>query len=92
MTVSDGGWTPLGAFDGDFADAAASGDGAGLRRGGREGDRPARWLTASMVALGVLAAASAVVSYAAQYRMVLAAKGVVSVAALGGGRSRMSQR
>ena len=32
MTVSDGGWTPLGAFDGDFADAAASGDGAGLRR------------------------------------------------------------
>jgi hypothetical protein len=45
-------------------------------------DRPARWLTASMVSLAVLAAASAVVSYAAQYRMVLAAKGIVPVAAL----------
>jgi hypothetical protein len=35
-----------------------------------------------MVSLAVLAAASAVVSYAAQYRMVFAAKGVASVAAL----------
>jgi hypothetical protein len=35
-----------------------------------------------MVSLAVLAAASAVVSYAAQYRMVFAAKGVVPVAAL----------
>jgi hypothetical protein len=38
-----------------------------------------------MVALGVLAGASAVVSYAAQYRMVLAAKGVMSVAAIEAG-------
>jgi hypothetical protein len=38
-----------------------------------------------MVALGVLASASAVVSYAAQYRMVLAAKAVVPVAALEAG-------
>ena len=45
-------------------------------------DRPARWLTASMLSLAVLAAASAVVSYAAQYRMVFAAKGVAPVAAL----------
>ena len=45
-------------------------------------DRPARWLTASMLALAVLAAAAAVVSYAAQYRMVFAAKGVAAVAAL----------
>jgi hypothetical protein len=49
------------------------------------GDRPARWLTASMIALGVLAGTSAVVSYAAQYRMVLAAKAVAPVAALEAG-------
>ena len=60
--------------------------GAGRSGCGRTGrDRPARWLTASMVALAVLAAASAVVSYAAQYRMVLAAKGVAPVAALEAG-------
>jgi hypothetical protein len=45
-------------------------------------DRPARWLTASMLSLAVLAAAAAVVSYAAQYRMVLAAKGSAPAAAL----------
>jgi hypothetical protein len=38
-----------------------------------------------MAALGVLAGASAVVSYAAQYRMVLAAKAVAPVAALEAG-------
>src|SRR6476620_896724 len=60
MTVSDGDWTTLGAFDGDFADAAASGASAGLRRcAEQEGDRSARWLTTAMVALGVLARASA---------------------------------
>jgi len=45
-------------------------------------DRPARWLTASMLSLAALAAAAAAVSYAAQYRMVLAAKGSVPAAAL----------
>ena len=50
---------------------------------GRPGkDRPARWLTVSMIALAVLAAAAAVVSYAAQYRMVFAAKGTAAVAGL----------
>jgi hypothetical protein len=62
------------------------GDGPGLDRRGpavrRAKDRPARWLTASMFSLAVLAAASATVSYAAQYRMVFAAKAVVPVAAL----------
>ena len=48
-------------------------------------DRPARWLAVSMAALGVLAAASAVVSYAAQYRMVFAAKRVALAAALEAG-------
>jgi len=51
--------------------------------GGRPGrDRPERWLTASMLALAVLAAGSATVSYTAQFRMVLAAKGSVPAAAL----------
>ena len=45
-------------------------------------DRPARWLTAAMLALVVLAAAAAVVSFSAQYRMVHAAKGTAAVAAL----------
>jgi hypothetical protein len=49
---------------------------------GRAKDRPARWLTASLFSLAVLAAASATVSYAAQYRMVFAAKEVAPVAAL----------
>src|SRR5262245_17948331 len=44
--------------------------------------RPARWLTATMLSLAVLAAAAAVVSYAAQYRMVFAAKAIAPVAAL----------
>ena len=61
------------------------GDGPGLDRrrpaARRAKDRPARWLTASMFSLAVLAAASATVSYAAQYRMVFAAKAVVPVAA-----------
>lgn len=56
---------------------------APLPGGGRPGkDRPARWLMAAMVALAVLAAAAAVVSFAAQYRMVFAAKGIAAVAAL----------
>lgn len=62
------------------------GDGAGPDSRGsavrRAKDRPARWLTASMFSLAVLAAASATVSYAAQYRMVFAAKAVAPVAAL----------
>lgn len=46
------------------------------------GERPGRWLTASMLALAVLAAVSATVSYSAQYRMVFAAKAVAPIAAL----------
>ncbi len=43
---------------------------------------PGRWLVVSMLALGVLAVAAAVVSYEAQYHMVFAAKNVAAVAAL----------
>ena len=63
----------------------------GLRRrvprvsGGAKVDRPARWLAISMVALGGLAAAAAVVSYSAQYRMVYGAKRNVPAAALEAG-------
>jgi hypothetical protein len=69
------------------ARAAASGpfrqDSRAYRLAARQSSgRPARWLTASMLSLAVLAAAAAVVSYAAQYRMVFAAKAVAPVAAL----------
>src|ERR1022692_1178414 len=89
MSASGDYWGPVGVPGEDLADVPAGGDGVrgvDLRlRGGGGGDRPARWLTASMAALGVLAGASAVVSYAAQYRMVLAAKAVAPVAALEAG-------
>src|SRR6266567_4955381 len=89
MAASGDYWSPLDVSDEDMADMPAVSDGVrvvnlGLRGGGGV-DRPARWLTASMVALGVLAGASAVVSYAAQYRMVFAAKAVTPVAALEAG-------
>src|SRR5215470_7505380 len=48
-------------------------------------DRAARWLRNAMIALGVLAAIAAVVSFAAQYQMVLAYKGVRVIAALEAG-------
>jgi hypothetical protein len=89
MAASYDYWNPLGASDEDTAGGPAGGDGgrvARLRlRSGGGGDLPARWLTVAMVSLGVLAGGSAVVSYAAQYRMVFAAKGVVPVAALEAG-------
>src|SRR5260370_26621071 len=44
-------------------------------------DLPARWLAVSMAALGVLSASAAVVSFAAQYRMVRAVQGSVPVSA-----------
>jgi hypothetical protein len=89
MAASSDYWSPPGVSGEGFAGVPASGAGVRAARHRphtvREVDRPARWLTASMVALGVLAGASAVVSYAAQYRMVLAAKAVVPVAALEAG-------
>lgn len=46
---------------------------------------PGLWLALSMAALGLLAAAAAIVSYSAQYRMVYATKRVVISAALEAG-------
>jgi hypothetical protein len=48
-------------------------------------DRAGTWLRNAMIALGLLVMAAAVVSYAAQYHMVYAAKGVKVVAALEAG-------
>src|ERR1022692_4909113 len=89
MAAVEGIWSPFGVPDEDLAAAAAGSDRASVvtlrPRRGQDRDRPARWLTAAMIALGILAAASAVVSYSAQYRMVFAAKEVAPVAALEAG-------
>jgi hypothetical protein len=81
--------TPAGTASRDLADPSADGDGGRVVTltpvAGHAKDRPARWLTASMLALAVLAGASATVSYSAQYRMVFAAKAVAPVAALEAG-------
>lgn len=54
--------------------------------GGRgQEDRAGTWLRNAMIALGLLAAAAAVVSFEAQYRMVFAAKHVKVIAALEAG-------
>ena len=88
------GWRSDGAVDERAAGPGSRvGSGSGpIGRGGpgpgtgrMRQDRPARWLTASMLALGVLAGAAAVVSFSAQYRMVFAAKDVAPVAALEAG-------
>ncbi len=86
---------PLASVDGslgspvpDLATTARPPHGAGHRPApaGRARDgRPGRWLAAAMVSLAVLAAAAAAVSFAAQYRMVLAAKGSAPVAGLEAG-------
>jgi hypothetical protein len=57
----------------------------GGRGRGEQKDRAATWLRNAMIALGLLAAAAAVVSFEAQYRMVYAAKHLKSIAALEAG-------
>jgi len=49
---------------------------------GEAGDRAAAWLRNAMLALGLLAIAAAVVSWAAQYRMVYSARHSAGIAAL----------
>jgi hypothetical protein len=51
----------------------------------QERDRSAGWLRNAMIALGVLAVVAAIVSYAAQYKFVLAAKKITAIAALEAG-------
>src|SRR5512135_2780064 len=87
---SDEAWTPFGVRPADYDEAPGR---PGVRvlnltmrragRANREGtDSSARWLRSALTALGLLAAAAAAVSFAAQYRLVFAAKGVAWAAAL----------
>ncbi len=88
MSASESYWTSLGAAAQDLVDAPAqAGDVrvVDVSRLANDTDRPRRWLALSMVALGVLAGASAAVSYAAQYRMVYSAKHTAAAAALEAG-------
>jgi len=87
--ATDTGWRPFGVSDEEYGEP---GRGRGvrvlnLRLGGQEGqkDRAGTWLRNAMIALGLLAAAAAVVSFEAQYRMVYAAKHVKVIAALEAG-------
>ncbi len=83
-------WTPFGIPD-DRYDPSPEHNGVhllnlSLRRPRREpGDRSATWLRCATLALGLLATAAAAVSFQAQYKMVLEAKGVQWAAALEAG-------
>jgi hypothetical protein len=89
--TTDTSWEPFGIPDEEY-DQAPARDGTRvlnltLRRpgAGKERDRAAAWLRSAMIGLGALAAAAAVVSFAAQYRMVFAAKHLAPIAALEAG-------
>jgi len=86
-------WEPFGVPEDEYADARGR---SGLRvlnvtmrrskQAGRAGaDQAGMWLRSAIIGLGVLAAAAAAVSYAAQYVLVYAAKGIAWAAALEAG-------
>jgi hypothetical protein len=80
----------LGVTDADFDAVPADPRGPkivnlSLRKPKAEKDRGAAWLRNAMIALGVLAVASAVVSFTAQYRLVFAAKHIPAIAGLEAG-------
>jgi len=81
-------WEPFGVTEADFA-AAPGRDGVrvvNVRPGGwGPGGQAERWLRCAAIALGVLAAAAAVVSWDAQYTMVRSVKHAAVVAALEAG-------
>ena len=56
-----------------------------VRAGIAPGDRALAWLASAIVALAILAAAAAAVSWGAQYTLVLAVKGFPAIAALEAG-------
>ncbi len=79
-------WTPFGIPD-DQYDPSPKHNGVhllnlSLRRPRETGDRSAAWLRWATAALGILAAAAAVVSFEAQYTMIYAARGNSAIAAL----------
>ena len=89
MTAANGSRTQLSAGGDSFAtpqvraDVRADGYLPSQRRRGF--GVPGLWLALSMAALGLLAAAAAIVSYSAQHRMVYATKHVMISAALEAG-------
>ena len=80
-------WEPFGVTEADFAAApAGTGSGWSTSRRQRDGQRAgAWWLRCAAVAVGVLAAAAAAVSWQAQYMMVWRVKQAAWVAALEAG-------
>jgi Protein of unknown function (DUF2637) len=83
------GWQPFGTDASDYPSPDANGvrvlNLAPSKQARETKDQATSWLRGAMLALGLLAAAAAVVSFAAQYHMVYAAKGVQVVAALEAG-------
>ena len=75
-------WRPFGIRPEDFDDVPASHDGTKIIHLGGPADRSAAWLRTATIGLGVLAAAAAVVSFTAQYRMIFAARRLALIAAL----------
>jgi cell division septum initiation protein DivIVA len=88
--VTTDSWKPFGIPDGAYGPAGRRNGvrvlNLTLRNPENSGkDRAGVWLRNAMIALAVLAAAAAVVSFQAQYRMVLTAKHTAPVAALEAG-------
>lgn len=83
------GWHPFGLADEEYEPASGHAGvriaNLSLRRGRDEADQARTWLRCAMLALGLLAGAAAAVSFAAQYRMVFAARHLAAVAALEAG-------
>ncbi len=79
---ADGDQTLLELAPGLIADAPAGGRGARVIHPGTHMDRSGAWLRNASAGLGVLAAAAAVVSFTAQYRMIFAARRLALVAGL----------
>ena len=88
-------WEPFGIPDEAYTDAT---DGRGQkilnitwrrpdseREARTEHGQPGTWLRSAVVGLGVLAAAAAAVSFAAQYQLVFAAKGIAWASVLEAG-------
>jgi hypothetical protein len=82
-------WQPFGIPAEEY-ERASAGDGAhvlnlSLRRARDEQDRAGKWLRNAMLALAVLAAAAAAVSYQAQYVLIQAVKHTAAIAYLQAG-------
>ena len=93
MSAETDTWEPFGIPDEYYDEDAQSRSGQRVlnvtfrrpkdaRKDESTANQAATWLRAAMAALGILAAAAAVVSFEAQYKMVFAAKNVAPIAAL----------